>query len=285
MNRAAGDPLADLRARSLIAWSVAGMGTVMIGGEAVGTHWIPDPIFEEVVLWVAMYLPPLLWVRHKLRQRGLTIGALIGHLPQPRRWLAWTAPVPFLIATSIGCFWLVYYPLSFAAPDYVTALLDTQEDHLFAVGPTASPAALAILGLLGMVVVAPVVEEIVFRGVLLHRWQAKWGTGRAVAASSVLFGLLHIDVLGSIFFGVVMAALYVHTRTLLVPMACHALNNLVAWTLTGATGETGTTLAEFRSLWWVGAACLVLAVPWAVWYGDHAFRHWQLPRPPGPATS
>ncbi len=41
------------------------------------------------------------------------------------------------------------------------------------------------------VVFAPLVEELFFRGLLLRSLQRRVGTGRAVALSSVLFGLAH----------------------------------------------------------------------------------------------
>lgn len=41
-------------------------------------------------------------------------------------------------------------------------------------------------------IAAPFVEEIIFRGVMLHLLKKKWNTAVAVVAPSVLFGLIHI---------------------------------------------------------------------------------------------
>ena len=43
-----------------------------------------------------------------------------------------------------------------------------------------------------------------------------------------MFGLFHVGFVGAFAFGVAMCLLYIKTSTLIVPMAAHFLNNLVA---------------------------------------------------------
>jgi membrane protease YdiL (CAAX protease family) len=45
------------------------------------------------------------------------------------------------------------------------------------------------------VVVAPVIEELFFRGLLLRSIQARWSDSLALVASSILFGLAHFELL------------------------------------------------------------------------------------------
>ena len=75
-----------------------------------------------------------------------------------------------------------------------------------------------LFNLVFVVGVAPVVEEFVFRGLLLTRWSHKWGISRGILASSLLFGLAHGNLLGMVFFAIVMSILYIETRSLVVPM-------------------------------------------------------------------
>jgi uncharacterized protein len=68
--------------------------------------------------------------------------------------------------------------------------------------------ALAVL-VLTAVIGAPVVEELFFRGLLLRSLQLRFGTGWAVAGSSVLFGLAHPNDLPAAGVVLVMASLTV----------------------------------------------------------------------------
>jgi hypothetical protein len=96
----------------------------------------------------------------------------------------------------------------------------------------AHPAtATALLGLFAIAVVAPIVEEVAFRGYLfpaLTRWRGPW-IGAALTA--VLFGVAHAGVYPLRFlpalaaFGFGACLLYWFTGSLLPSIALHALNN------------------------------------------------------------
>jgi membrane protease YdiL (CAAX protease family) len=77
-------------------------------------------------------------------------------------------------------------------------------------------------------VFAPIIEEVLFRGLLLQRWAHRWGTLNGVLLSSALFAFGHNEWVGHFVSGVLFSVLYLHTRTLWVPIAAHTLNNLIA---------------------------------------------------------
>ncbi|MEW8430400.1 MAG: CPBP family intramembrane metalloprotease, partial [gamma proteobacterium symbiont of Ctena orbiculata] len=113
----------------------------------------------------------------------------------------------------------------------------------------------------------------------------KWGINRAILISSLLFGAAHPDPIGAAAFGVAMSVLYLRTQTLLVPMFCHALNNLVVWLYEAgyaiALGpDYENTLEEFQSSWTIGLACAVIVLIWASLYlkGKVRYRAWSLPK-------
>ena len=85
-------------------------------------------------------------------------------------------------------------------------------------------------GLLATILVSPISEELIFRGVFLNRLKLIVPTTFAVLISSLLFASLHG--FGSIFaafiFGICVAVLYLKTENILVPIAAHFLNNLFA---------------------------------------------------------
>ena len=83
--------------------------------------------------------------------------------------------------------------------------------------------------LFSIVVISPIVEELIFRGVFLNKLQLVVPTLFAVLISSLLFASLHA--FGSIFsafiFGVCISILYLKTENILVAIFTHFLNNLI----------------------------------------------------------
>jgi membrane protease YdiL (CAAX protease family) len=117
----------------------------------------------------------------------------------------------------------------------------------------------------------------------LTRWSIKWGTPRAIFLSSTIFGLLHAEVIGHIFFAYVMAVLYIKTRSLYVPIAAHAVNNAIAWTgsLFGSRGEAADTLSAVRlqAMWPLMLIFAVIFIPLAVRFIRQHFPKaaWRMP--------
>lgn len=80
------------------------------------------------------------------------------------------------------------------------------------------------------VIISPISEELVFRGVLLSRLRLVTPTIFAVLISSLLFGSLHSfgSIISAFVFGICMAILYLKTDNICVPILTHFLNNLFA---------------------------------------------------------
>lgn len=84
------------------------------------------------------------------------------------------------------------------------------------------------------VVGAPFFEEVFFRG-LLYTALRQFGYQRvALILSAVIFGLIHLDkekFLPLTVFGLILVAVYEHTRTLIAPILTHATFNFINLTL------------------------------------------------------
>lgn len=98
--------------------------------------------------------------------------------------------------------------------------------------------------LLAIVLVAPVAEELFFRGVVFNAWLREYGARRAILGSAALFAAIHADptnletLIGSVArvvpifgLGIGLAVIYHRTRSLLAPMAMHATFNAISLTL------------------------------------------------------
>jgi membrane protease YdiL (CAAX protease family) len=118
----------------------------------------------------------------------------------------------------------------------VNALLVGPGDPHPVVGHLLDDAGLLQLGVtaLAVVVVAPLGEELLFRG-FLYRWlRDRWGVGRAVALTSLLFAVLHVApaALGPyVLLGAAFALVFEWTGSLWASVVLHGLWNAVvfAW--------------------------------------------------------
>lgn len=84
------------------------------------------------------------------------------------------------------------------------------------------------------VILAPLAEEWIFRGVLYRGFSSRWSPWRAALLSSVLFALMHAyslpATIDTAIAGILFCGLYQRTGTLWTPMIAHAASNLLLWT-------------------------------------------------------
>ncbi|HEY9764710.1 MAG TPA: type II CAAX endopeptidase family protein [Trichocoleus sp.] len=232
-----------------------------------------DPILAPVLyilIFCSLCAAVLLWSRNT----PLNLRYLTGGWPTQVSWLEMVLLVFGTFFFSLGAFQISYLLLSFIAPGVVEATL--QQTLLLSAAETSTPKLYNGLMLFAALVVAPITEEFLFRGILLHRWGSKWGIRPAIALSSAFFGVLHSNLVGLFVFGVVMALLYLHSRSLIVPIVAHALNNAIASSLELFSARVHTdisvnTLAEFRASWWLGVLCILISAPWL---GRYIRRSW-----------
>ncbi len=87
------------------------------------------------------------------------------------------------------------------------------------------------LTIVTVVVVAPLIEELVFRGLLHRLISRKWGPWMATAISSLVFGLIHAEpwyLFGLVGIGVVLALVYEATGSVLACWVTHLTHNAVS---------------------------------------------------------
>ncbi len=117
-----------------------------------------------------------------------------------------------------------------------------------------------------LVVVAPLTEEALFRGVILRGFLRNYSTATAVVASSVLFGLLHVNpwqLVPATVGGLVLAWLVVETGSLIPAVLAHAVANgmgvVVALLPLEIPGYTGglTGPVEFQPFWFTAGGVVL----------------------------
>lgn len=84
------------------------------------------------------------------------------------------------------------------------------------------------LEIIAMVVMAPIVEELLFRGLIYKRCQDYWGEKIAIVVSALIFGLYHMNVVQGIYafcLGYVLAFMYMKFKNLWIPILFHGIAN------------------------------------------------------------
>jgi membrane protease YdiL (CAAX protease family) len=91
-----------------------------------------------------------------------------------------------------------------------------------------------------LVVAAPVSEELMFRGLFLHRLREGYGRTAAILGSALFFGAFHIlpwQVIGATLVGIYLGWLLMRTESIFMTMISHALFNLVPVTAAGLSEQ------------------------------------------------
>ena len=279
---AAANPFLALRSRYILALGALLMVVMFAGSVYVvlaERQLVPavsdDPILTPVSLIVFWTLLAIAIFRLG-QQQNLNVRYLFGQ-NRPQFSVAFgVLLVLSLLLFSLGISATVLYLLSLKFPGYVSQLLASS--NILDGDISAYPAVYEMLMLFLVLVYAPLVEEIVFRGILLQRWGQKWGIRSGVIASSVLFGVLHLNnPVGLTLFGLAMALLYVKTQSLWVPIGCHALNNLAAvgidWLSKVTAGGQTTTVSDIQELWWISLIPIAVSLPFLVWFVWRSWPH------------
>ncbi|NEP10754.1 MAG: CPBP family intramembrane metalloprotease [Symploca sp. SIO2C1] len=270
------NPFINFKARSLIIWALLislALGFVL-GIVSQFSSLDPNEPIYSLIIYNLIFILLCFWAIERLNRLGIKVNYLFGHLPSNYGWLPTLGIVITILLFSLGSGQLLFYILSFVAPEWVESVLS--DKNFLSTSENIDTILNNILTVITVVVVARVTEELLFRGILLHRWTAKWGIIPALLLSSLLFGILHVNIIGLFVFGLMMALLYLKTRTLIVPIVCHSLNNLAAvgiGLLSDDTGITGSAdiLEQLHSYWWVGIIYIALSAPWLIYF---IYQNW-----------
>lgn len=166
-----------------------------------------------------------------LRGRGCWSWRLLGPVRPAWRhvWVGVGVGVSgFLLANIIVLMFQASTGIVTEPPDQ--ALLDSAE----------AGGAAAILSAIVAILFAPVIEELIFRGVLFQSLRRRLGLWPGIGISSLVFAVVHFEVTQPLYasllllFGAWLAASFHRTGSLIVPIVGHATFNGIAVALTVA---------------------------------------------------
>ena len=173
--------------------------------------FIRSDTFEEIlslIVYAFSLLIPFLFSRAFLKNKPASFYPVKAVLPkEPGKFIFFT--FGFTLSMNLVC----------------NLLLSELYPELAEPVPSSVPAIL--ISVITAVIIAPIGEELIFRGVILQTLRP-YGTGFAVFVSSLIFGLAHRNppqVINGFFFGICLAIGFCKTNSVTVCVLLHLVNN------------------------------------------------------------
>jgi len=248
-------PFAAVRARWLPLVAIGALVILLVAAALLqgllGLEGEGDELFAAL-----LYLPLLVWTGWIARRHHINLRAFFRRPRIGRYWWVVAGMTLALFVFSIGAANIT----SALFPDLTSGAAVTTE------------AGFPVL-LVSLVILPPFVEELIFRGMLLERWAVKWRLGVAIVVQAVVFGVLHVDPVGAGMFGVVMALMYIRSRTLWVPIAMHAANNgtVLAFVYLAGDSVADEAAPDLAAAMIAGLVLIGLSLPFIVVF---LMRNW-----------
>lgn len=104
----------------------------------------------------------------------------------------------------------------------------SEQQDILKLFPQSGP--LFYLTIFNATILAPILEEIIFRAGLLKNLMSKYSTTSSVIVSSIVFSLIHfqLEVFGALFvISLLISRLYIKTGTIIAPILFHIINNSI----------------------------------------------------------
>ena len=159
------------------------------------------------------------WIVYRIRKKKTNIGSFNFTIENPRI-------IPLIVLVAIPLNLGIAGPLIELVPmndffrDMIREMvLEMASDQ-------------GLLMVIALVIAAPILEELIFRGIMLDGLLRIYSPTKAVIVSSLLFGLIHLNpaqFVGGALVGGFMGWVYVHTRSVLATILIHASFNLTAF--------------------------------------------------------
>jgi len=200
-------------------------------------------LFSVGLLFLAFPLVVIYYFRLDPRK------ALALRAPRPGVWIGVLVGAPAGLLAAQGLFRLMQY------------VIPIPPEVLEGFGQTLLPESIPTWQLLLLLALLPgIVEELTFRGVLLHGLRRRFGTLGLALVVGGIFGFFHFQIFRiptTAMLGVVLTLVTLYSGSIFPAMAWHVLNNGLAIFL--ASRGWGESL-EGAWLGWVGLAGLILAL-------------------------
>jgi len=166
-----------------------------------------------------VYVIIIIWLYDKLKQNKIIFKLLVNY----------NFSFHWLIVS--GLFLIIFTPFYYCAVLVENKLiLQFFTSNYYNFDYTAFEYNLTLLvnNILLFIIIGPIIEEIFWRGIIIHKYANKFGIKRTIVISSIIFSIIHLQknyFIALFAFSIVLSILYLIARSLLVTFFCHAIYN------------------------------------------------------------
>ena len=182
-------------------------------------------IFESDYFWLSECTAYLLVIIIFINNRYVKMS--LGRMARMNRSTLWTAiAVAVMIAGSCIISSISFWELIGLDESYFPEDIEKMESRY---GPMSK----CIPGVIAGVILAPIAEEILYRGILLRGMlKMRWYPWIAIPMSALLFSIMHgttLQTINILPFGIILGWLYWRTKSLYPGIFMHIVNNAIAF--------------------------------------------------------
>ncbi|MDO5510634.1 MAG: type II CAAX endopeptidase family protein [Weeksellaceae bacterium] len=245
-----------------------------------GVFW--TAVFAGVSMIVGGFVEALVWMQPSLRGLSIPVGFGLGFglaglifmfvhkigLSDIKDLLR---PFPSLMVAAL-CVLLYFTSLPIA--EYLSQLIPTEGvpylEKLWKIFETTFAMVFEhkIAAFITICILAPLIEELLFRGFIL-RGMKNYGVNPwiAIPLSAFLFGAAHMNpwqLLGAGFIGLILGYIYWKTASLWLVIFLHALNNIIAFVITVKSENLEEMIFDMQPYFLVIPAAVSIGVAWLI---------------------
>ena len=176
-----------------------------------------------------------------------------------------------LYVFAINLLFAFLFTFVISSLDILMGLADPTWISIWEVDTVNVDSSVVILDAIGAIIFAPIIEELVFRGILFNRLKIRTGILPAMIISSFLFAIGHEfgGITSAFLFGMCMCILYLKTDNILIPMSVHFINNVVATIL----NISGLDVIMSQLPWLV--PCLIVSLIATVYLAKYIIKEYR----------
>lgn len=140
------------------------------------------------------------------------------------------------------------------------AMLNSISSNLSNKSPKIDTMFMIVISFISSVIIAPMVEEFIFRGILMGRLYNKYGMGKSIIFSSIIFFFMHLNINPMLLLLGISCAILVYKYKSLIPsIVLHACNNFIVFIggLKRNSGVSKNDLLNINSSFIIGGIILV----------------------------
>jgi uncharacterized protein len=235
---------------------ITGLSTTEIGKNKI-LQFTVEPFATIGLFWL---------IFRRLKKNGVRSEYLVGNIaPQNLPWIMLLIIFYGVETLQRGLIQVTTFSVNLISPSLVASeLIKNSARFSYPTDNISLTIVFYTLVFISAVVLAPLTEEFLFRGIFLHRFSNKWGITAGIIISSLLFGLVHAN-LAAIGFGIsfiFVSLTYIKFQSMWVPIAYHAMHNaiwFISKIVTEISGADSTDIT-LKSLWF-GLLHISFALP------------------------